>query len=155
MQIKIKKGLDLPILGEPEQVIHDDGNTIKSVALLGRDYIDLKPTMLVQQGDRVKKGQALFTDKKNPGVNFTAPASGFVSAIHRGAKRVLQSVVIECDGDEAISFKQYAVNELSNLSRDAVQENLINSGLWTALRTRPYSVVGWAALPLSTILQGG
>ncbi|OQW70326.1 MAG: hypothetical protein BVN35_18030, partial [Proteobacteria bacterium ST_bin11] len=72
MQFNIKKGLDLPITGGPEQKI-SDGNSIKSVALLGSDYIDLKPKMMVAEGDKVKLGQALFSDKKNPGVNFTSP----------------------------------------------------------------------------------
>ena len=65
----------------------------------------MKPTMAVREGDRVKLGQLLFTDKKTDGVRYTAPASGVVAAINRGAKRVLQSVVIDVDGDEAETFR--------------------------------------------------
>ena len=101
---KIKKGLDLPITGQPEQVI-SDANPVTNVALVGKDYIDMKPTMLVQEGDRVKLGQTLFTDKKNPGVSFTSPGCGVVRGINRGAKRVLRTVVIELDGDEEVEFK--------------------------------------------------
>ncbi|MEM1506592.1 hypothetical protein RG959_24970, partial [Domibacillus sp. 8LH] len=62
--------------------------------------------MLVKVGDRVIKGQELFEDKKNPGVKFTAPATGVVSEINRGAKRILQSVVIDIDGsDEQVTFE--------------------------------------------------
>lgn len=140
MAHQIKKGLDLPITGAPKQTI-ENGPTVRAVAILGSDYVGMKPTMSVQVGDRVKKGQILFSDKKNEGVVFTAPAGGTVSAINRGYKRVLQSVVIDIDGDEEESFAAYAPTELSNLGREKVQDNLVNSGLWTAFRTRPFSKV--------------
>jgi Na+-transporting NADH:ubiquinone oxidoreductase subunit A len=140
VMIKIKKGLDLPIGGAPEQVIHE-GPAVRSVAVLGPDYIGMHPTMRVTEGERVKCGQLLFTDKKNPGVKFTAPAAGMVSAIQRGSRRSLRSVVIDLDGDEAESFPTHASAELDGLARDAVRTNLIESGLWTAIRTRPYSRV--------------
>lgn len=138
--ITIKKGLDLPIAGKPEQVIRD-GNTVTEVALLGEEYVGMRPSMKVREGDVVKKGQVLFEDKKNPGVVFTAPASGTITAIHRGEKRVLQSVVIRIEGDESISFTKYAANELSSLTSEQVRKNLQESGLWTAFRTRPFSKV--------------
>ncbi len=141
MQITIKKGLDLPMTGAPEQRI-EDGPDIARVAVLGNDYVGMKPTMMVAEGDRVKRGDPLFEDKKNPGVMYTAPAGGEVESVNRGAKRVLQSVVIRVDGDEARSFTAYddaAVD--AGLEADAVREQLIQSGLWVAFRTRPYSKV--------------
>lgn len=136
--IKIKKGLDLPIAGRPEQAIYD-GPAITEVALLGEEYVGMRPSMKVKEGDVVKKGQVLFEDKKNPGVIFTAPASGTISAINRGEKRVLQSLVISVAGNDEIVFEQYAPETLSGLSSEDVRRNLIQSGLWTALRTRPFS----------------
>ncbi len=138
--IKIKKGLDLPISGAPAQTIVD-GPAVSSVAVIGFDYVGMKPTMAVKVGDRVKLGQLLFTDKKTEGVRYTAPAAGVVSDINRGEKRALQSVVIKLEGDEAEEFKRYAPTELGSLRREQVVENLVESGLWTALRTRPYSKV--------------
>jgi Na+-transporting NADH:ubiquinone oxidoreductase subunit A len=140
MQFTIKKGLDLPITGGPKQVI-EKGNDVKTVAVLGTDYVGMKPTMLVSEGDTVKLGQILFTDKKNPGVNFTAPGAGTIKAINRGAKRALQSVVIELAGDEQVTFAQYPEAELAGLTEAQVKENLIQSGLWTTLRTRPYGKI--------------
>jgi len=137
---KIRRGLDLPITGAPEQVIHD-GPALKTVAVLGPDYHGMKPTMEVAEGDSVKLGQLLFTDKKTEGVRYTAPAAGRVVAINRGARRVLQSVVIEIEGDEAEQFASYSAEQLGSLSREQVVENLVESGLWAALRTRPYSKV--------------
>ncbi len=140
MQFIIKKGLDLPITGEPEQVI-EDGNKVSSVAILGMDYVGMKPTMLVGVGDEVKLGQILFTDKKNPGVVFTSPGAGVVKAINRGAKRVLQSVVVELKGAAQLTFEKYKEAELNDLTAKQVKENLLASGLWTTLRTRPYGKI--------------
>ncbi|MBL1265309.1 Na(+)-translocating NADH-quinone reductase subunit A [Candidatus Methylomicrobium oryzae] len=140
MQFTIKKGLDLPITGGPKQVI-EKGNEVKTVAVLGADYVGMKPTMLVSEGDSVKLGQIIFADKKNPGVNFTAPGAGTIKAINRGAKRALQSVVIELAGDEQVTFAQYPEADLGSLTEAQVKENLLQSGLWTALRTRPYGKI--------------
>ncbi|MEW6998162.1 Na(+)-translocating NADH-quinone reductase subunit A [Colwelliaceae bacterium BS250] len=136
--ITIKKGLDIPVEGTPQQVIHD-GSTIKTVATLGEEFVGMRPTMFVKAGDRVKKGQDLFEDKKNPGVKFTASAAGIVKEINRGEKRVLQSVVIEVDGDEEETFNAYSTEQLASLTHADIESNLVNSGLWTALRTRPFS----------------
>ncbi|KFX67923.1 Na(+)-translocating NADH-quinone reductase subunit A [Pseudomonas taeanensis MS-3] len=138
--IKIKDGLDLPITGAPAQRI-EAARPVRSVAVIGSDYHGMKPTMEVQVGDRVKLGQVLFSDKKTPGVTYTAPGAGVVSAIHRGEKRVLQSVVIDLDGDEQVTFAQYPATQLDSLSDAQVRENLQQSGLWTALRSRPFSKV--------------
>ncbi|MFC1503234.1 Na(+)-translocating NADH-quinone reductase subunit A [Pseudomonadota bacterium] len=138
--ITIKKGLDIPISGTPTQAIND-GNSITRVALLGEEYVGMRPTMHIRVGDVVKKGQILFEDKKNPGVKFTAPASGKVAEVNRGAKRVLQSVVIDVEGNEQVTFNRYEADQLAQLDRSAIVEQLVESGMWTALRTRPFSKV--------------
>lgn len=138
--IKIRRGLDLPITGTPKQSI-EDGPTIRSVAVVGFDYHGMKPTMEIKVGDKVKLGQLLFTDKKTQGVKYTSPASGTVAAIHRGNQRVLQSVTIDVEGDERIEFDKFASDQLLTLTREKVTANLVDSGLWTAIRTRPYSRV--------------
>lgn len=140
MQFVIKKGLDVPITGAPKQVI-ENGNKVKTVAILGTDYVGMKPTMMVAEGDNVKLGQVLFTDKKNPGVNFTSPGAGVVKSIIRGEKRALQAVVIELKGAAQESFEKYAEVDLASLDVEKVKANLINSGLWTSLRARPYGKI--------------
>ena len=139
MLINTKKGLDLPITGEPEQVIYNNAGAIRSVALLGTDYVGLKPSMKVSEGDKVKLGDVLFADKQYPEIVYTAPGAGVVTAINRGERRVLNSVVIELSGNDAVKFKSYAPSKLSGLTGEQVRENLLASGLWTSLRTRPYS----------------
>lgn len=137
---KITKGLNLPISGTPNQVI-ESAVAAKTVAVIGPDYHGMKPTMLVKEGDKVKKGQVIFTDKKTEGVKYTAPASGVISAINRGERRVLQSVVIRVEGTDAETFAAYSGSELKSLERNKVVDNLVDSGLWTAFRTRPFSKV--------------
>jgi len=137
MHFDLKKGLNIPIAGNPVQVI-ENANSVNTVAVLGNEFVGMKPTMLVEVGQQVKLGQVLFTDKKLPGVDFTSPGAGKVKAINRGAKRVLQSIVIELDGDDEVIFQQYEISQLLSLSCDDVKKNLLDSGLWTSLRTRPH-----------------
>ena len=115
---RITRGLNLPIANPPEQKIYD-GPAVKSVAVLAADYHGMKPTMEVREGDSVKRGQLLFTDKKIPGVKFTSPVSGTVAAVNRGARRVFQSVVIEAAGDDAVTF-DVGKRELASLNRETV-----------------------------------
>ena len=139
--IRIKKGLDLPISGKPEQRVHA-AKAVRHVAVLGVDPIDLKPAVLVVEGDKVKLGQALFEHKKLPGVRVTAPGAGKVIAIHRGAQRMLQSVIIQLDETEdEESFTAYSVDQLAGLTEAQVVNNLLASGLWVTVRTRPYSKI--------------
>jgi len=140
LMVKVKKGLDLPISGSPEQKI-TEGNAVSKVAIVGFDYAGMKPTMAVQIGDQVKKGQLLFEDKKISGVKYTSPASGTVIEINRGEKRVFQSIVVEVSGSDSIEFPKYDASDLAGLQREQVVSGLVDSGLWTAFRTRPYSKV--------------
>jgi Na+-transporting NADH:ubiquinone oxidoreductase subunit A len=146
---RIKRGLRLPILGQPSQQI-EGAKQPRKVALLGADYVGMRPTMQVKVGETVRRGQLLFEDKKMPGVRFTSPAAGKVSAINRGAKRVFQSVVIDLSRSEMegktgsadeVTYSSFASKSLSGLTEDNVRSLLLESGLWTALRARPFGKV--------------
>lgn len=144
---KNRKGLDLPIAGAPEPTV-DTARQPRRVALLGADYIGMKPTMHVQVGDTVRRGQLIFEDKKTPGVRFTAPAEGKVVAVNRGDKRVFQSLVIEVSqlelggraGAEQ-TFSAYTGRSVESLSASQVRELLVEAGEWAALRARPFGRV--------------
>lgn len=136
--ITIKKGLDLPITGEPSNQVTE--HAPRHVALVGYDYVGMKPTMHVKVGDTVAKGQPVYEDKKRAGVLFTAPAAGKVVAVNRGERRVFESLVIAVDPNgQEVTFNQYASNQLATLSDTEVEAQLVQSGEWTALRTRPFS----------------
>ncbi|PID64921.1 MAG: NADH:ubiquinone reductase (Na(+)-transporting) subunit A [Gammaproteobacteria bacterium] len=141
--ITINKGLDVPITGEPSEQITE--HSPRHVAIVGYDYIGMKPTMNVKVGDTVAKGQPVYTDKKRAGVIYTAPASGKVVAINRGERRVFESLVIEIDNQSTessnneVTFNHYNSNELANLDPQTVEEQLNQAGEWTSLRTRPFS----------------
>lgn len=138
---RLKKGLDIPITGAPEQRI-EDAQPVVSCALIGSDYLGLKPKMEIAEGDRVKLGQPLFRDKRFPEVAFTAPAAGLVRSINRGPRRVLESVVVDIDDSAgAVEFFSCAASDIPGLTRDRVVKTLLESGLWPALRTRPYSKI--------------
>ena len=140
LHFEIKRGLDLPITGAPQAVV-EDGAAVKQVAVTGSDFVGMKPTMAVAAGDRVVQGQLLFTDKNTPGVRYTSPAAGTVASVNRGQKRALQSVVIAVDGSDEETFASYGEDRLAQLSRQEVTDNLVASGLWTAIRERPFGKV--------------
>ncbi len=146
---KIVKGLDLPIPGKPLQVVRG-ASPCTQVAIMADDFPGMKASMRVEEGESVKRGQVLFEDRKIPGVLHTAPGAGRVIGIHRGDRRVLHSVVIDLSegerrGDPALNdfaeFSSYTGARPDSLSRDQIRALLIESGLWTALRERPFSKV--------------
>jgi Na+-transporting NADH:ubiquinone oxidoreductase subunit A len=130
--IRIRKGIDLPLKGAPSSDL-ENINNISECALLGDDFPGMKPTMLVREGDRVKKGEPVFADKKNTEITFTAPVSGIVKSIVRGDKRKFLSMVFEKDGGDAVRFDT-AVSD-----GDGVYKLLKTSGLLRAFRERPFA----------------
>ena len=105
-------------------------------ALHPTDFIGLTPRLLVQEGDQVQVGTPLFCDKRDERIRFTAPVSGTVSEIRRGAKRQLQAIVIQSDKQNAaLPF------EVGELTKEGITQSLLEIGLWPMIRQRPYSTV--------------
>jgi Na+-transporting NADH:ubiquinone oxidoreductase subunit A len=145
----VKKGLDLPIRGAPQQRV-ESAPAVAKVAILARDYPFMKPRMHVQIGDQVKRGQLLFEDRKTEGVRFTSPGAGTVTAINRGARRAFQSVVVDLTASERRGkaadsdyqpFESFTGRNVRELDGEAVRDLLVESGLWTSIRQRPFSKV--------------
>jgi Na+-transporting NADH:ubiquinone oxidoreductase subunit A len=142
-----KKGLDLPITGQPQQQITAAaGGT--HVAIVAMDYVGMKPRMAVKVGDEVKRGQLLFVDRKAEGVRHTSPAAGRVTAVNRGDYRALQSVVVELSEaeqknearmEEQVELASFEGTPAASLTATQVRALLNESGLWTSLRARPHS----------------
>lgn len=151
---RIRKGLDLPLAGAPQQVI-EDAPPVGCVALMAADTPGLRPQFEVAVGDRVRRGQPLLIDRRCPGVPHVAPADGTVRAIHRGERRAFVSLVIDvAEGDGS------APDDLGPLPADPSRADpaelralMLRTGLWTAWRTRPFSAVPAAdAVPQATFV---
>ena len=142
LEKRIRKGLDLRLPGEPEQTVHP-GPDVQHVALCGRDYHGLKPRLLVAEGDAVGRGQPLFIDKHDPAVNYCSPVQGVISAVNRGPRRRLDSVVVQLQPSSAedVQFEPLSDEEQAALGSDDLSDRLQRSGLWSAFRTRPFSRV--------------
>jgi Na+-transporting NADH:ubiquinone oxidoreductase subunit A len=136
--IKIKKGLDIKMKGQAE-LIYVKAPRAKMYAIKPGDWHGLTPKIIPKLCDQVKVGTPLFYDKYRPEVKFTSPVSGIFHVINRGERRRIIEVVVEDDGkDTAESFLQ---GEPSEMKREQIVENLLNSGLWPMIRRRPYTVI--------------
>ena len=127
MNYAIKGGIRIQIAGEPRQVI-EDGPALSEVALSGLDFPSVRPEVLLEAGNAVVAGQALFRDRNRPEIQFTSPVSGVVIRIERGRRRQLDSIVVKPADDAVKSF------ELGKPPR----ELLLESGLWATFKTRPF-----------------
>ena len=128
--IKIRKGLDLPIGGAAEKRL-TDARSITTYAMKPTDFVGLTPRLLVEEGDMVAVGDALFCDKSDERIRFTSPVSGHVKAIVRGEKRKLLEVVVEADSKSLPT----------PMDASAIKETMLKCGLWTQLRQRPFGTV--------------
>ena len=137
LSIKLKKGLDIRIKGEAENILADEVHSSR-YGVKPVDFPGLTPKMDVKQGDKVQAGTPLFHDKLNPEIIFTSPVSGKVVSIVRGDRRKLLEIVVDKEGDDFIDFgKSYP----GGLTQEKVKEALLISGLWPAIRQRPYHII--------------
>ncbi|PKP54023.1 MAG: NADH:ubiquinone reductase (Na(+)-transporting) subunit A [Bacteroidetes bacterium HGW-Bacteroidetes-1] len=135
--IKIKKGLNINLVGEAEKTVKE--LSTDQFAIKPTDFIGVFPKILVKEGDAVKVGTPLFIDKYRDNIIFTSPVSGKIHEIKRGAKRILLEIKIDSDGlDEAIDF---GVGDPLKMKREEVVDKLLKSGVWPFIRQRPYSVI--------------
>ena len=136
--VKIKKGVDIPLIGHAKKERIEE-RVVAEYAVKPTDFIGVVPKMLVAEGDVVKAGTPLFYDKNNESARFTAPVSGTVKAIVRGAKRAIQAVVVASDGKyESLPFEK---NDAEHLDRQQIIDAMVNSGLWTMMRQRPFGTI--------------
>jgi Na+-transporting NADH:ubiquinone oxidoreductase subunit A len=135
--INLKKGFDIRIKGNAEKVIAITTDPV----LFGVKPVDfpaLIPKLNVRPGDKVQSGSPLFHDKLTPEILFTSPVSGTVLSVERGDRRKMLEVVVERSGSEKIDFGKA---DPSGLTREKIKEKLLVSGLWPAIRQRPYHVI--------------
>ena len=140
-RVRIRCGLDVAVEGRPDGVQITEGPPVRSVGILGRDLRGLRPRLRVGVGDHVALGDVLLEDRAWPTRVVTSPGSGVVSHIARGERRRLSNIVITLGGDEQRTFPSHDRGDLADLPRQQVVDRLLASGLWTALRRRPFSEV--------------
>ncbi len=134
---KIKKGLDIKLLGEAEKKVSENSST--KFALKPPDFNGVFPKLFVKEGDKVKAGTPVFFDKNRDNIIFSSPVSGTISEVHRGAKRKMLEIRIESDGK--MEFESFGTADPSSLTKEQVTEKLLKSGIWPYIRQRPYSVI--------------
>ncbi|MCD4773418.1 MAG: Na(+)-translocating NADH-quinone reductase subunit A [Bacteroidales bacterium] len=136
-EIKIKKGLNINLFGEAEKTVFELNS--KQYAIKPTDFVGVFPKLLVQEGDVVKAGSPIFYDKYREDIQFTAPVSGKIIEIKRGAKRVLQEIIIEADN--GIEYESFGKAKPDDLKKEEIIEKLLKSGIWPFIRQRPYSII--------------
>ena len=135
---KIRKGLNIPLQGEAEKVF-TRAEQAEAYAVKPTDFAGLTPKLSVKEGDKVKAGESLFFDKYRPQIHFTSPVSGEVVGIFRGEKRLLLEVVVKPEATQ--EFADFGKAKPKELTREQVIEKMTASGVWPAIKQRPYAVV--------------
>ena len=134
-----KGGFKLKLKGEAERIV-----TLAKPS----DYYGIKPSdfhyvvpkMLVSEGEKVSVGTPLFYDKKSLKVKFVSPVSGVLESIVRGPKRKIEVVKIKADVEGGKDTVQN-IGERESMDREKLVETLLNFGLWTFVRQRPYDTI--------------
>jgi len=138
---KINKGFDVKVLGKPEPVIEEYANQ-NLFAVYPSEFEGIKPRLKVQAGDAVKRGDALFENKKNERMIFRSPCGGTVKAVNLGARRFPVEILIEpAAAEESVTFQSFSRDSLKSLSREQLVEHLLNSGIWPLIKQRPFSKI--------------
>lgn len=136
--VKIKRGLDIPLVGEAEKTLQEAPKA-EMYAVIPDDFHGVVPKILVKSGDAVKAGTPLMCDKNRPEVNFVSPVSGTVEAVNRGERRKVLEIVVKSDGKfESVEFEKL---DAKKMDAQAIKETLLQSGLFAFIKQRPYDVI--------------
>ena len=136
--IKIKKGLDINLKGKASEMLLNGGKS-ESYAIVPDYYNGVLPKVVAKVGDKVKAGSVLMIDKNRPEIKFVSPVSGEVTAVNRGAKRKVLSIVVTPDAQ--IEYEEFGKKDVASLKGDDVKEAMLNAGMWPFIVQRPYDIV--------------
>ena len=138
---KISKGFDVKVLGQPEPVIEELGGQTR-FAVYPSEFEGIKPRLQVQVGDKVKRGQVLFFNKRMDRTLFRSPCCGTISAINLGARRFPLEILIDADvNEESETFKSYTTESILQTSREELTAHLLDSGMWPLIKQRPFNKI--------------
>jgi Na+-transporting NADH:ubiquinone oxidoreductase subunit A len=136
--IKIKKGKDISLLGQPATEVHKTPQPA-TFAIKPTDFKGLVPKLQVKEGDEVKAGESLFFHKKDESIKFTSPVSGEIAEIVRGERRAIQEIRILADSD--IKYKEFKIDDPDDLTAEETKSLLLEAGFWPCLIQRPFGVL--------------
>lgn len=150
--IKLKKGLDIKLVGEARKEL-TQLPLLPTYAVCPEDFVGLTPKLLVKVGDTVKAGTPLFFDKYRPEVLVASPVSGTVTAVNRGEKRKILSVVVTTAGEQ--TYEEFQVPALGSASKEDVTRTILKAGLWPMVMQRPYGIIANPENTPKTIFVSG
>ena len=136
--IKIKKGLDINLKGKASDVLLNGGKS-DSYAIVPDYYNGIVPKVVAKVGEKVKAGSVLMIDKNRPEIKFVSPVSGEVTAVNRGEKRKVLSVVVKPEAQ--IEYEDFGKKNVASLKREEVKEAILHAGMWPFIKQRPYDIV--------------
>jgi Na+-transporting NADH:ubiquinone oxidoreductase subunit A len=136
--IRIKKGLDLKLVGEAEAKV-DAVSRSQVYSIKPSDFHKVTPKLVLKEGAEVKAGEVIFYSKNDEAVKFVSPVSGKINEIKRGEKRVILEINILADAQD--TFVEHGKKNPKELSADEVKSHLLASGCWPFIKQRPYDVV--------------
>ena len=141
----IRKGLDLPLAGRPEQRI-EAAAAVRAGGAAGCRHT--RPAVQRWRSSRATGCNAVnccTATASRPACATPRPRQAPCSAVHRGAQRAFLSLVIDVADDDGpaaqVAFDSLPRPGSRPADGAAVRALLLESGLWSALRTRPYSRV--------------
>ena len=134
--IVVKRGLDLKLVGKPSLEILE-ATLSQDFSIYPADFHGVYPKLVVKENDSVKAGDILFYDKNSEKVKFVSPVSGKIKEIVRGERRKVLEIKILADNN--ISYKK--INKLKSDSPSDIIDYLLENGLWTFVKQRPYDVI--------------
>ncbi|MCP4692101.1 MAG: hypothetical protein GY859_28910, partial [Desulfobacterales bacterium] len=136
--VRIKKGYNIPIEGEPSNDLYVLEKPSHVAALPDRIPF-VKPRLLVRKGDAVRVGTPLFEDKRNPDLKFASPGGGEVVRIEFGARRVIREIVIRLDEKEkSETFQTMTDAALDAANRDDLAKSMLAGGVWPFIKSLPF-----------------
>ena len=136
LDIVVKKGLDLRLVGKPSREI-EESKFSKDFSIYPADFHGVYPKLLVKENELVKAGDPLFFDKNSERVKFVSPVSGKIKEIVRGERRKVLEIKIEADKN--VSYRK--IKKLNSEEPEKIIEFLLEYGLWTFVKQRPYDVI--------------
>ena len=160
--IRIKKGLDIKLIGEAEKAT-ENAIISNSYSIRPEDFHSIIPKLVAKEGTRVKAGETLFYNKDNEAMKFVSPVSGEITEVQRGPRRRIDAIKIVADKEQ--TYVDYGKFDLAS-DAEKTKAHLLASGCWSFIKQRPYDVVananntpkaifvsGYASAPLAADLD--